>query len=68
MMSRSKAQFLVDENGRKRSIVLPIKEYYELLQDLEDLAVMAERKDEPIEPLKAVISRLEEKWPNSESR
>ena len=55
-------RFLVDENGRKKSVVLPIAEYQELLEDLTDLAVIAERKEEPSEPLEPVKHRLEEKW------
>lgn len=60
---------MVDENGRKQSVVLSISEYQELLEDLEDLAVIAERKDEPVEPLEVVTKRLEDKWrQNTESR
>ena len=41
------AQFLVDESGRKTAVVIPVEEYEDLLEDLHDLAVLAERKDEP---------------------
>ena len=39
-------QFLVDNTGKKTAIVLPLKNYEELLEDIHDLAVIAERKDE----------------------
>lgn len=39
-------QFLVDERGKKTAIVLPLQEYEELLEDIHDLAVIAERKGE----------------------
>ena len=55
-------QYIVDENGRKKSVVLLMNEYQELLQDMKDLAVIAERKDEPTEPLELVANRLEDKW------
>ncbi len=42
-----KTQYIVDEQGQKTAVVLPLKEYEELLEDLHDLAVIAERKDEP---------------------
>ena len=58
----------MDERGRKKSIVLPIKEYEELLEDLADLAIIAERKDEPAEPLGVVRKRLEEKWQSTGSK
>ena len=66
-MPREKIRFLVDENGRKRSVVLPIKEYEELLEDLDDLVTIAERKDEPAEPLDVVKKRPEAKWQNTRS-
>ena len=67
-MAREKIRFLVDENGKKKSVVLPMKEYQKLVEDLADLAVIAERKSEPAEPLAAVKDRLEEKWQDTESR
>ena len=40
-------QFLLDESGNKSFVVFTVKQYEELLEDLHDLAVMAERRDEP---------------------
>ncbi len=67
-MARAKKQFIVDEQGRETAIILPIKEFEELLEDLEGLAIIAERKHEPTEPLAVVIERLEKKSRNTESR
>ena len=67
-MAREKIRFLVDENGRKKSVVLPMKDYQDLLEDLADLALIAERKAEPAQPLGVVKKRLEEKWRNTGSR
>lgn len=64
-MAKEKIRYLVDEQGRKESVVLPIKEYMELLADLSDLAIIAERTDEPSQALAAVRKRLEEKWQNT---
>jgi PHD/YefM family antitoxin component YafN of YafNO toxin-antitoxin module len=36
-------QFVVDESGRKTAVILPVEEYDELLEDIHDLAVIAER-------------------------
>jgi hypothetical protein len=41
-------QFLTDERGEKTAVVLPISDYEKLLEDLDDLAVVAERRDEPV--------------------
>ena len=40
-------QFITDENGKKTSVILTIPEFIELIEDIEDLAVVAERRDEP---------------------
>lgn len=41
-------QFIIDDHGKKKAAILPIDEYNELLEDLHDLAVVAERRDESI--------------------
>ena len=43
-------QFLTNEKGRKTAAVLPIADYEKLLEDLDDLAVIAERRDEETIP------------------
>ena len=40
-------QYLTDERGRKRSVILPISKFQELIDDIEDLAAVAERRDAP---------------------
>ncbi len=42
-----KAKYLIDESGQKTAVVLTVEDYEELLEDIHDLAVIAERKDEP---------------------
>jgi PHD/YefM family antitoxin component YafN of YafNO toxin-antitoxin module len=39
-------QFLTNEKGKKTAVVLPIEDYEKLREDLDDLAVIAERRDE----------------------
>ena len=52
------AQYITDENGKKTAVILPIEEFEELLEDLQDLAVLAERRDEPTTPHEDVVARL----------
>lgn len=40
-------RFLVNARGRKTAVVIPLGRYRELLEDLHDLARIAERRDEP---------------------
>ena len=42
-----KLQYLYDKSGEKTFVVLPVKDYEELLEDLHDLSVIAERRKEP---------------------
>jgi hypothetical protein len=39
--------YITNEAGEKTAVILPIKQFESLLEDLEDLATVAERKDEP---------------------
>ena len=52
------AQFITDDKGKKTAVILPIEEFEELLEDLEDLAIMAERRDEPTIPFEEVVAKL----------
>ncbi|MGZ8191359.1 MAG: hypothetical protein ACXWTS_09025 [Methylococcaceae bacterium] len=51
-------QYITDANGQKLSVILPIADYLELLEDLEDLATIAERKDEATIPFEDVLKEL----------
>ena len=53
-----KVQYLVNEKGQKTAVVLPIKEYESMQEDLHDLAVMAERKDDPVISFDELKKRL----------
>jgi hypothetical protein len=52
------AKFITDKNGNKTDAILPIEIFEELLEDLEDLAVLAERRDEPTISHEEVMERL----------
>lgn len=40
-------EYITDEHGKKKSVILPIGEFEELMNDLADLAAVAERRKEP---------------------
>ena len=44
--AQPKPQYITDDQGNRVSVVLPVDEYQELIEDLEDLATVAERRDE----------------------
>jgi len=56
----SNLKYIVDSSGERVAVVLPIDEYNELLEDLHDLAVIAERRDEPTVSFEEVKERLRE--------
>ena len=39
-------QYLTDDQGQKVAVVIPIANYEELMEDVADLAAVAERRDE----------------------
>lgn len=47
MRDKAQGRYIVDEQGRRTAILLPIDEYEELLQDIHDLSIIAQRRDEP---------------------
>ena len=58
MTTLKKERFITDDKGRKRAVILDIKLYREILEDLEDLRLLAERKGEPTSSLQEVEERL----------
>ena len=40
-------QYITNQKGKKTGVVLPISSYEKLLEDLDDLAVIADRRAEP---------------------
>lgn len=51
-------QFVVDDQGHRTSVLLPVAEYETLLEDLSDLAAVAERRDEAVSNHADVVARL----------
>jgi hypothetical protein len=53
-------QFVVDSDGKKQAVIVPLEEYERLLEDLHDLAVVAERRDDETISFEEMIGRLRE--------
>lgn len=51
-------QYVTDDTGRKTAVLLPIEQYERLLEDLEDLAAIAERRNEPTISHEELIEEL----------
>ena len=51
-------QFVVDERGIKRGVIIPVSHYERMIEDLHDLAIIAERRDEAPISLSELKRRL----------
>jgi PHD/YefM family antitoxin component YafN of YafNO toxin-antitoxin module len=51
-------QYLVDSEGRRTAVLLSLEHYQKLMEDLHDLAVVAERREEKAISLQELKRRL----------
>lgn len=51
-------QYVTDERGKKKSVILPVETYEEMLEDIQDLMVVAERRKEKTISLNEMKKRL----------
>ncbi len=57
-MATTHEQYITDRKGNKNAIILPIEEYNELIEDIHDLAVIAERKNQETISFEEIKKRL----------
>ena len=57
-MKTTNEQYVVDAKGNKTGVILPVERYEQLMEDLHDLAVVAERRDEEPISLEEMKRRL----------
>ncbi len=57
-MDAVKDRYVIDKKGRKKGVLLSLRRYSRLMEDLHDLAVVAERRDEPSLSYEEVKKRL----------
>ncbi|MBI1939649.1 MAG: hypothetical protein HYS25_16190 [Ignavibacteriales bacterium] len=53
-----KLRYVTDKNGKKRDVILSIKDFEELMEDLSDLAIAAQRRSEETVAHSRVIKKL----------
>ena len=51
-------RFITNEKGEKQAVILPFEEFLELIEDLEDISILAERREETTIPFEQVIAEL----------
>lgn len=57
-MQTAHTEYVTSASGRKKAVILSIREYNRLLEDLHDLAVVAERREESPVTLAEMKQRL----------
>jgi len=57
-MTTSREKFVLDKKGKKTGVVLSLRRYRQLMEDLHDLAVVAERRREKSVSLEELNRRL----------
>jgi hypothetical protein len=57
-MALANEQYVTNAKGKRSAVILPIRRYERLLEDLHDLAVVAERRDETPVSLEEMKRRL----------
>ena len=53
-------KYITNENGEKISVILSIEEFKSILEDFEDLSIVAERKEEEITSHQDFMKELKE--------
>jgi PHD/YefM family antitoxin component YafN of YafNO toxin-antitoxin module len=43
----AEVKYVTNQDGEKTAVIVPLDDFQELLEDIEDLAAVAERRDEP---------------------
>lgn len=51
-------QYVTNNAGEKTAVIVPINQFQELIEDIEDLASAAERRDEPTVSHKDLVAEL----------
>ncbi|MBM4466601.1 MAG: hypothetical protein FJ014_13785 [Chloroflexi bacterium] len=59
-METVQEQYVVDTKGKKLSVILSLERYERLMEDLHDLAIVAERRDEQPISFEEMKRRLKE--------
>ena len=57
-MTEGSEHYIVNDKGKKTSVVLPLSRYRRLLEDLHNLAAVADRRREQPIPIAEVKRRL----------
>lgn len=53
-------EYVTNRAGEKTAVIVPIDDFEELMEDIEDLAAAAERRDEPVITHEQLLTELKQ--------
>ncbi|HSP61636.1 MAG TPA: hypothetical protein VLQ90_01495 [Pyrinomonadaceae bacterium] len=59
-VKRLELEYVTNREGDKTAVILPISDFQELMEDIEDLAAVAERREEPTISHEQLLAELKE--------
>ena len=59
-VSQLEISYVTNKAGDRTAVILSIEEFQELMEDIADLAAVAERRDEPTVPHEQLLVELKE--------
>ena len=59
-------RYVIDQAGEREAVILPMAEYGRLVEDLRDLAVIAERRDDETVSIEDLKTELDSLWTDTE--
>ncbi len=58
-------RYVIDQAGEREAVILSMAEYDRLMEDLRDLALIAERRDDETVSLEDLKAELDSLWTNT---
>ncbi|MCL5031564.1 MAG: hypothetical protein M1480_21375 [Bacteroidetes bacterium] len=57
-IKKYRVKYITDKKGKKTEVIMKVKDFEELIEDLNDMAIIAERRDEETITHKDLIKEL----------
>jgi PHD/YefM family antitoxin component YafN of YafNO toxin-antitoxin module len=59
-MKKLEIEYITNRAGEKTAVIVPIDNFEELMEDIDDLAAVAERREEPVITHEQLITELKQ--------
>ena len=62
-LKQLRLQYVTDASGHKVGVLMPLEQFNELMEEVEDLAAVAERREEPTISHQQLVEEAQGRWP-----